>query len=172
MRTTITRYHDISCGHRVVGHEGKCKFLHGHNYRFHFKAGADDNLLDKVGRVVDFSVIKSTLCQWLEDTWDHKFLAWDGDEFLHAMTNAALICAVADKLRKEGGDKSLATHDHRKTVQALEDSIVWVPFNPTAENIAAHVLNVVGPALLTDYGVTLLSVVVEETRKCSAEVTL
>ena len=30
---TAERYHDISCGHRVVGHESKCAFLHGHNYR-------------------------------------------------------------------------------------------------------------------------------------------
>src|SRR5690606_40371968 len=50
------RYHDISCGHRVVGHEGKCRFLHGHNYRIHFTVAADQ--LDEIGRVVDFSVIK------------------------------------------------------------------------------------------------------------------
>ena len=59
--TTITaeRYHDISCGHRVVGHEGKCKNLHGHNYRFHFSIEA--NTLDNVGRVIDFSIIKQVL---------------------------------------------------------------------------------------------------------------
>lgn len=28
-----TAYHDISCGHRVYGHESKCAHLHGHNYR-------------------------------------------------------------------------------------------------------------------------------------------
>ena len=71
-RITATRYHDISCGHRVSGHESKCQFLHGHNYRFHFTV--EGSKLDALGRVMDFGVIKSILCEWLEENWDHKFL--------------------------------------------------------------------------------------------------
>jgi 6-pyruvoyltetrahydropterin/6-carboxytetrahydropterin synthase len=74
---TAIRYHDISCGHRVVGHEGKCQFLHGHNYRFHFFCQAAKT--DEVGRVIDFGVIKATLCEWLEKNWDHKLLLWIDD---------------------------------------------------------------------------------------------
>src|SRR5690606_2639979 len=74
---TAERYHDISCGHRVVGHEGKCRFLHGHNYRIHFEIQAES--LDTVGRVIDFSVIKEKLCMWLEEHYDHKFLIWQED---------------------------------------------------------------------------------------------
>lgn len=74
---SATRYHDISCGHRVYGHESKCAHLHGHNYRIHFWCVADE--LDKVGRVIDFSVMKARLCMWLEDNWDHKFLVWQED---------------------------------------------------------------------------------------------
>ena len=72
---TAERYHDISCGHRVVGHENKCKFLHGHNYRFHFKIASASGL-DEVGRVMDFGVIKSKLCNWLEVESGH----YDGNE--------------------------------------------------------------------------------------------
>jgi 6-pyruvoyltetrahydropterin/6-carboxytetrahydropterin synthase len=36
MKIIASRYHDISCGHRVYGHESKCAHLHGHNYRVHF----------------------------------------------------------------------------------------------------------------------------------------
>lgn len=75
------RYHDISCGHRVYGHESKCAHLHGHNYRVHFVCEAEQ--LDQVGRVIDFSEIKHRLCEWLENNWDHKFLMWEQDpEFL------------------------------------------------------------------------------------------
>lgn len=74
MRHQAKRYHDISCGHRVVGHEGKCRHLHGHNYRIHFYCEAEK--LDNVGRVIDFSDIKMRLCMWLEENWDHKFLLW------------------------------------------------------------------------------------------------
>ena len=29
---TVTCWHEISCGHRVAGHESKGANLHGHNY--------------------------------------------------------------------------------------------------------------------------------------------
>lgn len=77
MRFTAERYHDISCGHTVHGHESKCANLHGHNYRFHFIIASAQT--DEVGRVIDFGVIKAKLCMWLEDNWDHKFLVYDKD---------------------------------------------------------------------------------------------
>lgn len=77
------RYHDISCGHRVYNHESKCAHLHGHNYRVHFSVAAP--ALDAIGRVLDFSVIKSHLCMWLEDNWDHHCLIWEKDPWLPAL---------------------------------------------------------------------------------------
>ena len=151
--TTATRYHDISCGHRVVGHEGKCALLHGHNYRIHFTIAAKQGL-DSVGRVLDFSVIKSLLCEWLEENWDHKFLAWDDDPIVRALMPS---CSPAP------GGKA----DNLWVV--MQGSIVWVPFNPTAENIAQYLLEVIGPRLLPTR-CKLLSVMVDETRKCSASV--
>lgn len=131
------RYHDISCGHRVHGHESKCAFLHGHNYRVTFTCEAP---LDSVGRVIDFSIMKSTLCHWLEDNFDHRFLLWIEDPWY-------------------------------KRLREVDDSVVGVSFNPTAENIAHWLLSVVGPRLLEGSGVTLVEVRVEETRKCSATAT-
>lgn len=84
MRITANRYHDFSTGHRVVGHEGKCRHLHGHNYRVHFYCSAEE--LDNVGRVIDFSEIKSKLCMWLEDNWDHFFLVWENDPWKDQLT--------------------------------------------------------------------------------------
>ena len=135
MLITCSRYHDFCAGHRVAGHEGKCQHLHGHNYRVHFVIQGDK--LDEVGRVIDFSVIKNTLCQWLEDEWDHKFLLWEDDDFRHGLLS-------------------------------YDSSIVLVPFNPTAENMAYYLLNTIGPLLLKT--VELIEVTVEETRKCSAKV--
>lgn len=134
----VHRYHDISCGHRVVGHEDKCRFLHGHNYRIHFTCEADG--LDLVGRVIDFSEIKSKLCMWLEERWDHKFLVWREDPQL-------------------------------KDLLKFSESLVIVPFNPTAENMAEYLVDFVGPKQLIGTGVRLVSVTIEETRKCSATYT-
>lgn len=144
---TAERYHDFSCGHRVVGHESKCAMLHGHNYRITFTVTAK---LDAVGRVMDFSVIKEKLCNWLEEHWDHKLLLWYDDNAFHTLMNF-----VED--REVGAVRDI-----------LEASIVWVPFNPTAENMAQYLLDVIGPLQLEGTNVKLVAVRVEETRKCSA----
>lgn len=81
--TTATRYHDISCGHRVVGHHSKCKYLHGHNYRIHFTIQA--RRLNELGMVLDFGVIKELFCEWLERNWDHRFLIHTDDPMKEAL---------------------------------------------------------------------------------------
>jgi len=141
-RITAERYHDISTGHRVVGHENKCRHLHGHNYRIHFVCEADQ--LDSVGRVIDFGVIKEKLCMWVENYWDHKFLAWEQDPVMK------VAC------------------DHMQGDEFFNPSVVFVPFNPTAENMAQHLVEVIGPQQLAGTSVTLVSVRIEETAKCSA----
>lgn len=50
---------------------------------------------------------------------------------------------------------------------SLDPTVVMVPFNPTAENMARYLVEEVGPQQLAGTGVTLASVVIEETRKCS-----
>lgn len=138
------RYHDISCGHRVYGHESKCAHLHGHNYRIHFAVAAvplrnqhNTSDLDAIGRVMDFSVIKEKLCMWLEDNWDHKFLIWWNDPM-------------------------------RQTLQDLDpDGVVVTSFNPTAENMAEYLVEIIAPHQLKGTGCFLQSCTIEETRKCS-----
>lgn len=152
-KTSITRYHDICAGHRVVGHEGKCRHLHGHNYRIHFTCEAES--LDDLGRVVDFSVVKDRLCMWLEKNWDHKFLVWNNDALMYG-----IHCSV-----NNDDEQSQEDRDH------FNESLVWLDFNPTAENLANHILEVVAPAQLKGTGVTVTQVTIEETRKCSATVT-
>ena len=133
---TAERYHDISMGHRVVGHENKCRHLHGHNYRIHFVCEADQ--LDALGRVIDFGLINDRLCQWLEEHWDHRLMIWQEDPLLPELQRIA------------------------------SEDLCIVPFNPTAEQIAQHLVHVVGPQRLAGTGIRLTSCRVDETRKCSA----
>ena len=148
MKQTAERYHDISTGHRVVGHENKCRHLHGHNYRIHFVCEAGD--LDTVGRVIDFGVIKEKLCMWVENHWDHKFLAWEQDPVIREHYDV------------------LGSDPQGEPAGLFGESIVFTPFNPTAENMAQHLVEVIGPQQLAGTGVTLTSVRIEETAKCSA----
>lgn len=73
-------------GHRLVGHEGKCANLHGHNYIAQiFVTG---NEVDELGRVVDFGVINKLFKGWIDDHWDHGMLIWSEDsEALAALTS-------------------------------------------------------------------------------------
>lgn len=164
MGYTVIRSHEICAGHRVVGHESKCRHLHGHNYKFHFKVAPKhgcgkvvtrgklvEDGLDTVGRVIDFSVVKTTLCQWLEDNWDHKFLHWSRDNLIDALK----IAASRPSCPLEHED-----HEH------FLGSLVALPFNPTAENLAAYMVDVIGPQLLDQYGVELVECTIEETSKC------
>ena len=184
MSYKVIRSHEICAGHRVVGHESKCRMLHGHNYVFHFHVAPkmktvavatgkarhvegqgfkqtyrditvnDRTKLDAVGRVIDFSVVKSTLCEWLEDNWDHKFLHWEKDDLIKGVQLAANNYPLGDE-------------DH----SSFFNSFVELPFNPTAENLAEHMVNVVGPMLLDEHGVELVQCVIEETSKCHVEYT-
>ncbi len=134
----VERYHDISCGHRVFGHESKCAHLHGHNYRIHFTIEPDNRQLDLIGRVLDFSVIKTRLCEWLEKWWDHKMLIWVDDPYLDDLLDMD------------------------------PDGVVPVEFNPTAENMAKYLVETIGPRELEGTGCVLVSCRIDETRKCSA----
>ena len=50
----------------------------------------------------------------------------------------------------------------------IDPTVVVVPFNPTAENMAEYLVTIIGPQQLLGTGIVLVNCVVEETRKCSA----
>jgi len=107
---------------------------------------APKNELDALGRVIDFSIIKVILCDWLENNWDHKMLLWNDDPLLW-------------QLKK-----------FTPTVQF--DSVIGLPCNPTVENIAEYFVENIAPGLLIHTDVQLVSVVLWETGKCSTTYTM
>lgn len=179
MTHQVKRYHDICAGHRVVGHESKCRHLHGHNYRVHFVCETDPwkcceldsteeipgvgishnqrGELDSVGRVIDFSVVKEKLCNWLEENWDHKFLHWEHDPLI-----GSLIDVTKRDAEEWPDNPSVAKEDQ----DHFFGSLVPLPFNPTAENLAQYLVEHIGPQQLEGTGVRLVEVTIEETAKC------
>jgi len=55
----------------------------------------------------------------------------------------------------------------KKTLKELDPSVLIVPFNPTAENMAVYLLDYVCASILEGTGLAVTKLVVEETRKCS-----
>lgn len=143
---TATRRIQFCAGHRLMNHEGKCANLHGHNYVAFFTAECE--ALDGVGRVIDFSVLKERLGGWIEENWDHGFIAHQADQACHDMWLA---------FNKHNGD---------------ETKYFGLPRNPTAENMADFLLRHVAPQVMKGTGVTVTRVVLWETENCLAEVYL
>lgn len=79
---SCTRKIAFDTAHRVMLHEGKCKYVHGHRYTV--EATFTARTLDDLGRVVDFGVIKELLGGWIDTHWDHTLILWDKDEALGA----------------------------------------------------------------------------------------
>ncbi len=73
----ITRRFEIDAGHRLQKHESKCRNLHGHRYTVEVSVTAA--ILDEVGRIIDFGVIKEEFGAWLNEVYDHGFIVEEGD---------------------------------------------------------------------------------------------
>jgi 6-pyruvoyltetrahydropterin/6-carboxytetrahydropterin synthase len=75
-----SRVIEFDAAHRVMGHENKCKYLHGHRYKLIISFISQE--LDNLGRVIDFGTIKSILGKWIDENWDHNAILWKKDELL------------------------------------------------------------------------------------------
>lgn len=115
------------------------KCRHLHGHRYSAELHCSAANLDAVGRVIDFGWVKREVGAWIDEHWDHKFMI-------------------------NGSDKrALGLLD-------LDDSsVVVVHFNPTAENIATHLL-LTASDCLRSYHVTVDKVVLYETPNGRAEV--
>jgi len=139
MKLKCVRKIKFDAGHRLVNHESKCSNLHGHQYLAFITAVAPS--LDGIGRIIDFSVIKDKVGGWIDKHWDHTTILFEEDT---------------------------------QTIEALS-TLTWnkplfiFPYNPTAENMAKYLLEVVCPKVLEGTGVTVSKVQLWETENCYAE---
>jgi 6-pyruvoyltetrahydropterin/6-carboxytetrahydropterin synthase len=62
---------EFDAAHRIIGHNGKCKNLHGHTWKVEvFVLGKKP---DKIGIVVDYGILKQRLNEIIEKL-DHTYL--------------------------------------------------------------------------------------------------
>jgi 6-pyruvoyltetrahydropterin/6-carboxytetrahydropterin synthase len=139
----------ISCVRRIQFccghrvHRHESKCANLHGHNYVAFFHATAPALDPLGRVIDFGVLKARLGEWIDVEWDHGFVLWNED----AAAIGAMDAMPGQKLY-------------------LMDR------NPTAENMALHLLHDVAPALMEGTGVRVTRVVLWETENCYAEVSL
>lgn len=78
---------EMSIGHRLLGYEGKCAFLHGHNYLFEVTVTGKP---DSLGLVVDFRDLKRFLKDVLSP-FDHAMVLHHEDPACEILSSDKLV---------------------------------------------------------------------------------
>ena len=133
---TCTRRLEWDAAHRVLRHESKCAHLHGHRYRADVTC---EGVLDSVGRVIDFGIVKLHLGTWIDEWWDHGTLVNPED------------LDLIDWL--EINRQKYYTMHHGE---------------PTAENLAKELLSI-ARAILEGDGIEVVNIRIYETPNCWAD---
>jgi len=115
---SITKQMMTETGHRLTNYNGKCAHLHGHSYRWEVTAESRDGALDDRGMVGDFSELKGVM-KLIIGEFDHAFLFSQHDPFVQHDEFWLLV----------------------KSTEGESGRVFIFDWNPTAENMAAHVLN-------------------------------
>ena len=80
MSFTIRTQLHFCYGHRLLNYQGPCQNLHGHNALVEFELQAQS--LNELGMVEDFSVVKKTMNQWIQDHLDHRMILHHSDPYI------------------------------------------------------------------------------------------
>ena len=79
----LTRCFTFDAAHRIVGHPGKCSYLHGHTYHLEVTVGAAQ--LNSLGMVIDFDDLRTLVRKAVLDRWDHATLLAETDPLVSAI---------------------------------------------------------------------------------------
>lgn len=142
--TTATRRLEFDAAHRVLGHGGKCKYLHGHRYVVEVTVQSEE--LNSLGMVVDFSCIKEKVGKWIDEELDHNVLLHKDDPLLLGYFYT----------------------DDETTPTGIDREPFVMRCNPTAENIAQMIYDK-AYELLESYRARVIRVRVFETPNCWAD---
>jgi 6-pyruvoyltetrahydropterin/6-carboxytetrahydropterin synthase len=112
-----------------------------HGHRYVVEASFTAKNLDNLGRIIDFGVIREVLGKWLDDNFDHTTILWDQDKILG-----------------------------ENIAQITRQKIYYLPYNPTAENIAKYLFENICPKLFSKYPIKCYQIKVFETPNCSSQI--
>ena len=95
------------------------KCRHLHGHRYVVEASFAAESLDGLGRIIDFGEVRRVLGDWIDMHWDHATILFEKDK------------ALGEAIAAETGQ-----------------AIFYLPANPTAENMAQHLLETVCPGII------------------------
>ena len=81
----VTKTIEFSYGHRIVGHEGMCRYLHGHNGVVEVSVVAES--VDALGMVIDFGELGRAVKGWIDANLDHRMVLSREDPAVKALSD-------------------------------------------------------------------------------------
>ncbi len=118
----------------------KNKCKYLHGHRYVLEITATTSKLDEMGMVADFGLLKTIMKEWIDINFDHNVIL-------------------------SRSDKNLGEYISKCTGQ----SVYYLDSNPTAENIALHLLEDVIPLLFAKSLFQILRIRLYETPNCYVE---
>jgi 6-pyruvoyltetrahydropterin/6-carboxytetrahydropterin synthase len=140
---SVTKRFEFDAAHRILQHESRCKYLHGHRWVAEVSCRAPQQ--DSLGRVIDFGVIKEVVGTWIDQHFDHNIILSSSDPLLQ-----------------------LTEYQQEKVFLGKRPYVM--ARNPTSENLAILIQERVDQ-LLQPKGVRCFHVRVWETPSCYADYT-
>lgn len=90
----VTKEITFCAAHRLYRYVGCCSNIHGHNYRVLITCKGEE---DTLGMVMDFSVMKRHVLEWINLNWDHALLINSEDVELMALSGKTKTCIFRGK---------------------------------------------------------------------------
>ena len=120
---TVSREIDFCYGHRLLGYEGKCRHLHGHNGRLVvvFEAAG----LDGQGMVLDFTDIKRVVGRWIDENLDHRMILERGDPAAAALEKLGEPMWLLDESPTAENIAKLIFHAARQLGVGVTEVQLW-----------------------------------------------
>jgi len=118
-------YKDVPFAHRQPRHDGRCAYIHGHNWDFEFEFCSKE--MDGNGFVIDFGKLKF-IKEYL-DKYDHGLVVEEGDPELYRWRELNGLGLANVTVVPDVSAEGFAVHLYNELnplVQAASDARAWI----------------------------------------------
>lgn len=122
------------CTHRQWRAESHCRFVHGYSRSFYFEFACNELTPEKW--VVDFGGLKEVK-KWLEDNFDHTFLASQDDPYLETFKKLDAEGVIQLRILPNAGMEGTAEYVYQQMnplVKKLTNNRAWITLVEVREN--------------------------------------
>jgi 6-pyruvoyltetrahydropterin/6-carboxytetrahydropterin synthase len=133
---SVTKRFEFDAAHRVLGHGGRCRHLHGHTYTAEISLQRDN--LDALGMVVDFGDIKFHVEGFINEFWDHNTILHPNDPLLEFLSKEEKHPYVMPSHNANPTAENMATELWEKTSGYFPGCVMFVRIYETKSSWADY----------------------------------